>query len=67
MVLPTTSSTPAKDPASAFAGRVASIDAFRGLVMFLMMAEILKFARLAKVFPDNGLWSLLAHHQTHTA
>ena len=64
---PNTSSTPAKTSASTLAGRVASIDAFRGLVMFLMMAEILKFARLAKAFPENGLWSLLAYHQTHTA
>jgi hypothetical protein len=36
MELPNTSSTPAKTSASTLAGRVASIDAFRGLVMFLM-------------------------------
>ena len=67
MELANTSSTPPKTSASNLAGRVASIDAFRGLVMFLMMAEILKFSRLAKAFPESGFWSLLAHHQTHVA
>jgi predicted acyltransferase len=45
--------------------RVASIDAYRGLVMFLMMAEVLKLAEVAKAVPDSGFWAFLAHHQTH--
>jgi heparan-alpha-glucosaminide N-acetyltransferase len=45
--------------------RVASIDAYRGLVMFLMMAEVLRLASVAKALPDSGLWQFLAWHQTH--
>jgi heparan-alpha-glucosaminide N-acetyltransferase len=45
--------------------RLASLDAYRGFVMFLMMAEVLRFSRLAKAFPDSGFWRFLAHHQSH--
>ena len=51
---------PAAPPA-----RVASIDAYRGLVMFLMMAEVLRLPRMAKAFPDSPVWQLLGRHQTH--
>jgi predicted acyltransferase len=46
-------------------GRLASVDAYRGLVMFLMLAEVLHLAALAKAFPDNSFWRFLAWHQTH--
>ena len=45
--------------------RLGSIDAFRGLVMFLMMAEVLHLSQMAKNFPGNGFWAFLAHHQDH--
>jgi predicted acyltransferase len=45
--------------------RLASIDAYRGLVMFLMMAEVLKLAELAKAVPGSSFWAFLGHHQTH--
>src|SRR5947209_4777348 len=45
--------------------RVAAVDAYRGLVMFLMMAEVLDLARVAKAVPGNAIWAFLAHHQTH--
>lgn len=45
--------------------RIASIDAFRGLVMFLMMAEVLHLAQVARSFPESGLWHLLGEHQSH--
>lgn len=50
--------------------RLASIDAYRGLVMFLMMAEILHFNRIAKAFEKTDsfwgeFWRFLAWHQTH--
>src|SRR5439155_18840162 len=47
------------------AARVASIDAYRGLVMFLMMAEVLHLRQMAKNFPDSPVWRFLAFHQTH--
>ncbi|MGE3311184.1 MAG: acyltransferase family protein [Limisphaerales bacterium] len=45
--------------------RLASIDAYRGFVMFLMMAEALRLGRMASNFPDSGFWAFLAHHQSH--
>src|SRR5581483_5969678 len=52
-------------PSPAPPPRLTSVDAYRGLVMFLMMAEILKFALVAKALPGNDIWAFLAHHQTH--
>ena len=55
-----------KPPVAALApARLVSLDAYRGLVMFLMMAEVLSFASVAKARPDSALWQFLAHHQTH--
>ncbi len=45
--------------------RLASVDAYRGFVMFLMMAEVLHLASLKRAFPGSDLWALLARHQTH--
>jgi heparan-alpha-glucosaminide N-acetyltransferase len=45
--------------------RVAAVDAYRGLVMFLMMAEVLHLSAMAKAFPDDPVWKFLALHQTH--
>lgn len=45
--------------------RLASIDAFRGFVMLLMMAEVLEISRVAGALPDNKIWESLALHQSH--
>ena len=45
--------------------RNVAVDAYRGLVMLLMMAEVLRLARVARAFPENWFWSFLAYHQTH--
>ncbi len=45
--------------------RIAAIDGYRGLVMFLMLAEVLHFAQVSKAIPDSPEWRFLAHHQTH--
>jgi heparan-alpha-glucosaminide N-acetyltransferase len=52
--------TPAPTPA-----RVGSIDAYRGLVMLLMMAEVLHFASVAENIPGSPVWRFLARCQTH--
>jgi heparan-alpha-glucosaminide N-acetyltransferase len=52
--------TPASPPA-----RVASIDAYRGLVMFLMLAEVFRLPQMAKTFKGDGVWEFLGHHQSH--
>ncbi|HJZ57178.1 MAG TPA: hypothetical protein VKE74_19570 [Gemmataceae bacterium] len=45
--------------------RVASVDAYRGLVMFLMLAEVLRLPRMARAFPDSPFWQFLGFHQSH--
>jgi predicted acyltransferase len=47
------------------ATRIASVDVYRGLVMFLMMAEVLHLAHVAKALPGNDVWNFLGYHQTH--
>ena len=46
-------------------GRLTSLDAYRGLVMFLMVAEVLRCCRVAAAVPESGLWRFLCHHQSH--
>ena len=45
--------------------RLTSIDAYRGLVMLLIMGELLEFCRVAGAFPGNRFWAFLCHHQSH--
>src|SRR5271165_5805861 len=61
--LPSTASPMLPRPASA--RRLGSIDAYRGLVMFLMMAEVLRFCAVASAVPGNTIWEFLCHHQSH--
>ncbi|MFN0111902.1 MAG: acyltransferase family protein [Blastocatellia bacterium] len=44
--------------------RLTSMDAYRGFVMFLMVAEVLHLSRVAAAHP-NWFLNLLARHQTH--
>ncbi len=46
-------------------GRLASIDAYRGFVMFLMMAEMLAIWKVAEAFPGNPVWQFLKMQQSH--
>src|SRR6187200_262683 len=52
--------TPLTPPA-----RLASLDAYRGFVMFLMMAEVLNTHAVSRAVPESGLWQFLALHQSH--
>ena len=45
--------------------RLASIDAYRGFVMFLLLAEALQLGRVASAVPDSAVWKFLAFHQSH--
>jgi len=47
--------------------RNLTIDVYRGFVMLLMMAEVLRLPRLAKEFPGNAFLEFLAFHQSHVA
>lgn len=55
---------PTPPPASS-PKRLASIDAYRGLVMFLMVAEAFHLSRMSRAFPDSAFWSFLASQQSH--
>jgi heparan-alpha-glucosaminide N-acetyltransferase len=45
--------------------RNVAIDAYRGFVMLLMMAEVLRFSEVAKSFPESWLWKVLSYNQSH--
>lgn len=65
---PTTTATiPTVAEASPPPARLTSVDAFRGFVMFLMMAEVLHLSRVAAALPESGFWRFLAYHQSHVA
>lgn len=52
-------------PAPTAVKRNVAVDAYRGLVMLLMMAEVLRLAQVAHAFPGNWFWHILAWNQTH--
>ncbi|HWE84225.1 MAG TPA: hypothetical protein VG267_04730 [Terracidiphilus sp.] len=45
--------------------RNVAVDAYRGLVMLLMMGEVLRFADISRAFPASTFWRILAWNQTH--
>ncbi len=45
--------------------RLASVDAYRGLVMVLMLAEVLEFCHVAEQLPNSPLWRFLCSQQSH--
>ncbi|MGC2660319.1 MAG: DUF5009 domain-containing protein [Bryobacteraceae bacterium] len=45
--------------------RNTAVDAYRGFVMVLMMAEVLQLAQVARAFPGNWFWAFLGYNQTH--
>jgi predicted acyltransferase len=54
---------PSRSPQAAV--RNVAIDAYRGFVMLLMMAEVLRLSRVAQNFPGNWFWAVLSFNQTH--
>lgn len=45
--------------------RNLAVDAYRGLVMLLMIAEVLRFTDIARAYPASVFWRFLAWNQTH--
>jgi len=45
--------------------RNIAVDAYRGLVMLLMMGEVMNFAAVHRAYPDSLFWRILAYNQTH--
>ena len=62
---PEASSIALHDPVKEPSRRLGSIDAYRGLVMFLMMAEVLRFCDVARRTGGSRIWEFLCHHQSH--
>lgn len=59
------SSPPPAPAAPGPSARLGSIDAYRGVVMLLMMAEVLRLRNVARALPESGFWKFLAWHQSH--
>jgi heparan-alpha-glucosaminide N-acetyltransferase len=45
--------------------RLVSLDAFRGLVMLLMLGERMRLPEVARAFPHSALWALIAFNTEH--
>ena len=63
----TSVAAPPAQPSAAAATktRIGSIDAFRGFVMFLMLAEVMRLWTLRRAFPASGFWAFVAYNTTH--
>jgi predicted acyltransferase len=46
-------------------GRLTSLDAYRGLVMLLLMAEALHTCDVRAALPTSAFWTFLCRHQSH--
>ena len=57
----------ARDPVESppAATRIVAIDAFRGFVMFLMLAEAMRLWTLHDAFPASRFWAMVAYNTTH--
>ncbi len=47
------------------ATRLGSLDAFRGLVMALMLGEQMRLPEVARSFPHSAVWSVIAFNTQH--
>ncbi|MGP8271478.1 MAG: acyltransferase family protein [Terracidiphilus sp.] len=45
--------------------RNIAVDAYRGLVMMLMLAGVLRLPEVAQAFPGNPIWQFLGFQQSH--
>lgn len=60
------SDVPIVEPvAKAATSRNVAVDAYRGFVMVLMMAEVLSFAKVSQAYPNSWFWRILAFNQSH--
>jgi heparan-alpha-glucosaminide N-acetyltransferase len=54
---------PAAKPEST--GRLISLDAFRGTIMFLMLDEAMRWPQVASAFPHSAFWGFMAFNTEH--
>src|SRR3954466_3976529 len=62
---PVASRAPARDTGVLPTTRLTSSDAFRGFVMFLMLAEAMRLWTLHTAFPASTFWAIVAFNTTH--
>jgi heparan-alpha-glucosaminide N-acetyltransferase len=62
---PVATRVPASDAGVLPTTRVTSVDAFRGFVMFLMLAEAMRLWTLHDAFPASRFWAIVAYNTTH--
>src|SRR5437016_5620843 len=53
------------EPKAEAATRLISLDAFRGMVMVLMLVEGMRLPEVARAFPHSALWALVAFNTQH--
>mgnify|MGYP000365604876 CR=1 FL=1 len=63
--MPVTAPAPISGNPGTAPGRVASVDAYRGFVMLLMLGEVLALGSVAAALPDSDFWAFLARQQSH--
>src|SRR5688500_17511354 len=56
---------PAQPSGAGAKTRILSLDAFRGFVMFLMLAEAMRLMNVRRAYPDSTFWSFVAFNTTH--
>ena len=62
----TITAPPARPSTDVATVRNLAVDAYRGLVMLLMMGEVLSFSKVSAYFHDSVFWKVLAFNQSHT-
>ncbi len=45
--------------------RIVAVDVYRGFVMLLMMAEVLRLSHVADALPGSAFWAFLGWNQSH--
>src|SRR5947208_15416339 len=58
-------SAPASEQSPAATTRLVSLDAFRGLVMVLMLGEVIRLPQVAQAFPDSLFWRVIGFNTEH--
>ncbi len=53
------------EPKAEATTRLFSLDAFRGTVMLLMLAERMRLPEVARAFPHSAIWGLIAFNTEH--
>jgi predicted acyltransferase len=53
------------DPSISPPTRLVSIDVFRGLIMFMMLAHVFALCRVAERLPEDRFWATLCWHWSH--